>query len=134
MTFHFELAHQTNKTGDTTIFLLVFHKGQKKRIKTTILIQDKYWDPEKERVKKTCPTSKQDNEELQRLLDKARTTERELLSQDNLTLLRFIDRFQGREQSYMLLSYAQHIKDVLAQGKQWGTYDSSGINVPPVSV
>ena len=126
MTFHFELGHQPNKKGDYTIFLLVFHRGQKKRIKTSVLILDKYWDPEKERVKKSCPTSKQDNEELQRLMDKARTAERELNSQDKLTILRFLDKFQGREQSYMLLSYAQHIRDVLAQGRQWGTFKKYG--------
>lgn len=83
MTFHFELSHQPNKQGYYTIFLQVFHKGQRKRYKTSVVIQDKHWDAEKERVKKSCPSSKQDNEELQRLLDKARTTERELNSQDN---------------------------------------------------
>ena len=79
-----------------------------------------------ERVKKTCPSSKKDNEELQRLLDKARSAARELNSQEKLTMLRFLDKFQGREQSYMLLSYAQHIRDVLAQGKQWGTFKKYG--------
>lgn len=126
MTFHFELAHHPNKQGDYTIFLLIFHKGQKKRIKTSILIPDKYWDPVKERVKKTCSTSKQDNEELQRLMDKARTTERELNSQDKLTLLRFLDIFNGKEKTYMLLSYALHFKEILAQGKQWGTCKKYG--------
>lgn len=126
MTFHFELGHQPNKKGDYTIFLLVFHKGQKKRIKTSVLIPDKYWDTVKERVKKSFPSSRQDNEELQRLLDKARTAERELSSQDRLTILRFIEKFQGKEQTYMLLSYAQHVKDVLEQGKQWGTFKKYG--------
>jgi integrase len=126
MTFHFEIAHQPNKQGAYTIFLLIFHKGQKKRIKTSILIPDKYWDPVKERVKKTCSTSKQDNEELQRLMDKARTTERELNSQDKLTLLRFLDIFNGKEKTYMLLSYALHFKEILAQGKQWGTCKKYG--------
>lgn len=50
MTFHFELCNHPNKKGDFSVFLLVFHKGQKKRIKTTILIPDKYWDPEKDRL------------------------------------------------------------------------------------
>lgn len=126
MTFHFELGHQPNKKGDYTIFLLVFHKGQKKRIKTSVLIPDKYWDTVKERVKKSFPTSRQDNEELQRLLDKARTAERELNSQDRLTVLRFIEKFQGKEQTYMLLSYAQHIQEILVQGKQWGTFKKYG--------
>lgn len=126
MTFHFELGHQPNKQGDYSIFLLLFHKGQKKRIKTSILIPDRYWDPVRERVKKSFPSSKQDNEELQRLLDKARTTARELNSQDRLTLLRFIDSFQGRDVSYMLLSYAQHAREVLEQGKQWGTAKKYG--------
>jgi Site-specific recombinase XerD len=126
MTFHFELGHHPNKQGDYSIFLLLFHKGQKKRIKTSILVPDRYWDPVKERVKKSFPSSRQDNEELQRLLDKARTTARELNSQDRLTMLRFLDRFQGREVSYMLLSYAQHAKEVLEQGKQWGTAKKYG--------
>lgn len=133
MTFHYELGHQPNKKGDYTIFLLVFHKGQKKRIKTSVLIPAKYWDPGKERVKKSCPTSKQDNEELQRLMDKARTAERELNSQDRLTILRFIEKFQGKEKKYMLLSYAQHIKEVLAQGKQWGTFKKYGDTIRKLS-
>lgn len=126
MTFHFELGHHPNKKGDYSIFLLVFHKGQKKRIKTSVLIPDRYWDTEKERVRKTCPTSRKDNQELQRLLDKARTAERELSTQDRLTILRFIEKFQGKEQTYMLLSYAQHVMDVLEQGKQWGTFKKYG--------
>lgn len=126
MTFHFELGHQPNKKGDYTIFLLVFHKGQKKRIKTSVLIPDRYWDPEKERVKKSFPTSRQDNEELQRLLDRARTAERELNSQGRLTVLRFLEKFQGKEQDYMLLSYALHTREMLEQGKQWGTAKKYG--------
>lgn len=133
MTFHFEPAHQPNKQGNYTIFLLLFHKGQKKRLKTSITIPLKYWDKEKERVRKTCPTSRQDNEELQRLLDKARTTERELNSQDRLTVLKFLDLFQGKEQSYMLLTYAQHIKDVLKQGKQWGTLKKYGDTINKIT-
>lgn len=126
MTFHFELGNHPNKTGNYTIFISLFHKGERKRLKTSVTILPKYWDSDKERVKKSCPTSKQDNEELQRLLDKARTTERELLSQDNLTMLRFLDRFQGRELSFKLLSYGQHTREVLQQGKQWGTYKKYG--------
>ncbi|MDO5442170.1 MAG: site-specific integrase [Bacteroidia bacterium] len=126
MTFHFELGNHPNKNGDYTIFLSLYHKGERKRLKTTIIIPSKCWDPEKERVKKTCPTSKQDNDELQRLLDKARVTQRELLSQDNLTMLRFLDRFQGKELSFKLISYAQHTKEVLQQGKQWGTFKKYG--------
>ena len=126
MTFHFELGHQPNKQGDYTIFLLVFHKGQKKRIKTSVLIPDRYWDSDRERVRKTCPSSRKDNAELQRLIDKARTVERELSSQDRLTILRFMEKYQGKEQTYMLLSYALHTREVLEQGKQWGTYKKYG--------
>ena len=36
-------------------------------------------------------------------------------------MLRFLDKFQGKEQNYMLLTYAQHTRDILDQGKQWGT-------------
>lgn len=126
MTFHLELGHHPNKKGEYSIFLLVFHKGQKKRIKTSVLIPDRYWDTEKERVRKTCPTSRQDNAELQRLMDKARTVERELTSQDRLTILRFMEKFQGKEQTYMLLSYALHTREVLEQGKKWGTAKKYG--------
>ena len=133
MTYHFELGHHPNKTGNYTIFLLVFHKGERKRIKTTIIIQDKYWDKEKERVKKTCPTSKQDNEELQRLLDMARTTERELNSQNRLTLLKFLEKYLGEEQTYMLLTYSQHIREELEQGKKWGTYKKYGDTINKVT-
>lgn len=133
MTFHFELGHHPNKQGNYTIFLLVFHKRERKRFKTSINIPDKYWNPEKERVKKTCPTSKQDNEELQRLLDKARTAERELNAQDKLTMLRFLERFQGREKTYTLLSYAQHTREVLSLSKQWGTYKKYGDTINKVT-
>ena len=37
-------------------------------------------------------------------------------------MLRFLDSFQDREQTYMLLSYSQHIRETLELGKQWGTY------------
>lgn len=133
MTFHFELGHHPNKKGDYSIFLLVFHKGQKKRIKTSVLIPDRYWDTEKERVRKSFPSSRQDNEELQRLMDKARTIERELNSQDRLTMLRFLDRFQDREQTYMLLSYSQHIRETLELGKQWGTAKKYGDTINKVT-
>lgn len=126
MTFHFEAGSHPNSKGDHTIYLSINHSGERKRIKTSVSLPIKFWDPEKERVKKTHSSYKQDNDELQRILDKARTTERELLSQDKLTLLRFLDRFQGKEQSYMLLSYSQHIREVLEQGKQWGTYKKYG--------
>lgn len=126
MTYHFELGHHPTKTGDYTIFLLVYQKGERKRIKTTISVPIKYWDTEKERVKKSCPTSKEDNKELQDLLVKARTVERELNSQDKLTMLRFLDVFQGKEQSYMLLTYAKHIRETMVLGKQWGTYKKYG--------
>ncbi len=122
MTFHFESGSHPNKQGNYTIYLSINHSGERKRIKTSICIPIKCWDSSRERVRKTCPTSKQDNEELQRLLDRARTVERELTAQDRLTMLKFLDRFRGIEQSYKFLSYAQHTKDVLEQGKQWGTY------------
>lgn len=126
MTFHFVPGNHPNKSGDYTIFLSVYHKGERKRIKTSITIPIKYWDAEKERVKKTYSTSKKDNEELKRLLDKAITAERELNSQDKLTLLKFLDRFQNREQKYMLLSYAKHSRDILEQSKRWGTSKKYG--------
>lgn len=122
MTFHFESGSHPNKQGNHTIFLSIFHQGERKRVKTSISIPIKYWDSSKERVKKSCPTAKQDNEELQRLMDRARTAERELSSQDRLTMLKFLDRFQGKEQTFKLLSYALHTLDLLEQGKQWGTY------------
>jgi integrase len=129
MTFHFETGNHPVKSGDYTIFLSVYHRGERKRIKTSITIPIRYSDTERERVRKTCPSSRKDNEELQRLLDKARTAERELKAQDKLTMLRFLDRFQGREQQYMLLSYAQHTRDVLEQGKQWGTSKRYGDSI-----
>ncbi|MCQ2183074.1 MAG: Arm DNA-binding domain-containing protein [Bacteroidales bacterium] len=51
MTFHFELCNHPNKKGDYSVFLLIFHKGQKKRIKTSILIPDRFWDPVWRRVR-----------------------------------------------------------------------------------
>lgn len=129
MTFHLESGSHPNKSGNYTIFLSINHQGERKRIKTSISIPIKFWDSTKERVKKTCTTARQDNEELQRLMDKARTIERELNSQDRLTMLRFLDRFQDREQTYMLLSYSQHIRETLELGKQWGTYKKYGDSI-----
>jgi len=122
MTFHLESGSHPNKAGDHTIYLSIYHSGQRKRIKTSVSIPIRFWDSSRERVRKTCPSSKEHNEELQRLMDRAKSTERELAAQDRLTMLQFFDKFQGKEQTYKLLSYAQHIKDVLEQGKQWGTY------------
>ena len=129
MTFHLESGSHPNKSGNYTIFLSINHQGERKRIKTSISIPIKFWDSTKERVKKTCTTARQDNEELQRLMDKARTIERELNSQDRLTMLRFLDSFQDREQTYMLLSYSQHIRETLELGKQWGTYKKYGDSI-----
>jgi len=126
MTIHLESGSHPNKTGDFPIFLSFYHKGERKRIKTSVNVPIRFWDAEKERIKKTCPSFREDNEELDRLLDKARTIERELNAQDKLTMLRFLERFQGKEQTYMLLSYAQHTKEVLEQGKQWGTAKKYG--------
>ena len=133
MTFHLESGSHPNKSGDHTIYLSVNHQGERKRIKTTISVPIRFWDSTRERGKKTCPTSKQDNEELQRLMDKARTTERELAAQDRLTMLRFLDRFQDREQTYMLLSFSQHIRETLEQGKQWGTFKKYGDSINKLS-
>ena len=129
MTFHLESGSHPNKQGNYTIYLSIFHQGERKRIKTSISVPIKFWDVTKERVKKTCPTSRQDNEELQRLMDKARTTERELTAQDKLTMLRFLEKFKGKEQNYALLTYAQHSRDVLEQGKQWGTSKRYGDSI-----
>lgn len=133
MTFHFESASHPNKQGCHTIYLSVFHQGERKRVKTSISVPIKFWDSTRERIKKTCLTAKQDNEELQRLMDRARSTERELNSQDRLTMLRFFDRFLGKEQEFKLLSYAQHTQDILAQGKQWGTYKKYGDTINKVT-
>ena len=76
MTYHLESGSHPNKSGNYTIFLSINHQGERKRIKTSISIPIKFWDSTKERVKKTCTTARQDNEELQRLMDKARTIER----------------------------------------------------------
>ena len=88
MTFHLESGSHPNKSGNYTIFLSINHQGERKRIKTSTSIPIKFWDSIKERVKKTCTTARRDNEELQRLMDKVRTIERELNSQDRLTMLR----------------------------------------------
>ena len=129
MTFHYEAGSHPNKQGNYTIYLSIYHSGERKRVKTSVNVPIKFWDSGKERIKKTCPTSKRDNEELQRLMDRARTAERELTAQDRLTMLRFIDSLQGREQEYKLLSYAQHTREVMAQGKQWGTYKKYGDSI-----
>ena len=42
-------------------------------VSSEFIIPIKFWDSTKERVKKTCPTSKQDNAELQRLMDNSST-------------------------------------------------------------
>ena len=126
MTFHLESGSHPNKQGNHTIYLSIFHQGERKRIKTSINIPIKFWDSTKERVKKTYPSARQDNEELQRLMDKARTTERELTAQDRLTMLRFLDNFKGKELTYTLLSYSQHIKETFEQAKKWGTYKKYG--------
>ena len=133
MTFHLESGSHPNKSGNHTIYLSINHQGERKRIKTTISVPIRFWDSTRERVKKTCPSSKQDNEELQRLMDKARTTERELAAQDRLTMLRFLDRFKDREQTYMLLSFSQHIRETLEQGKQWGTFKKYGDSINKLS-
>ena len=129
MTFHFEPGSHPNSKGNHTIYLSINHSGERKRIKTSISTPIKFWDSDKERIKKTFPSSKDDNQELQRLLDRARTIERELSSQDKLTMLRFLDRYKGAEQSYMLLSYSQHIKETLEQAKQWGTAKKYGDSI-----
>ena len=129
MTFHFESGSHPNKQGNHTIYLSIFHSGERKRVKTSVSVPIKFWDATRERVRKTCPTAKDDNGELQRLMDRARTTERELASQDRLTMLRFLDCLQGREQEYKLLSYAQHVREVMAQGKQWGTFKKYGDSI-----
>ncbi len=129
MTFHFESGSHPNKQGNHTIYLSIFHTGERKRVKTSVSVPIKFWDATKERVRKSCPTAKQDNEELQRLIDKARTTERELTAQDRLTLLRFLECLQGKEQDFKLLSYAQHTRELMAQGKQWGTYKKYGDSI-----
>lgn len=133
MTFHLQAGSHPNKTGDYTIYLSITQSGERKRIKTSINVPIKCWDAEKERIKKTHPTYKEDNEELQRILDRARTISRELDSQDKLTMLRFLDRFSGKEQSFTLLSYSQHIKDILSIGKQWGTYKKYGDTINKLS-
>ena len=69
MTFHLESGSHPNKSGNHTIYLSINHQGERKRIKTTISVPIKFWDSTRERVKKTCPSSKQDNEELQRLME-----------------------------------------------------------------
>lgn len=126
MTFHFETGSHPNSKGNHTIYLSINHSGKRKRIKTSVSLPIKFWDSGKERVKKTYISYKQDNDELQRILDKARAIERELHSQNKLTLLYFLDKFQGKGQSYMLLSYSENIKNTLKQGKQWGTYKKYG--------
>lgn len=133
MTFHFESASHPNKQGNYTIYLSIFHQGERKRVKTSIAIPIKFWDATRERVKKTFPTARQENEELQRLMDKARTAERDLNSQDRLTMLRFLDRFQGKEQTYMLLSYSQHIRETFELAKKWGTYKKYGDTINKLS-
>lgn len=133
MTFHFESGSHPNKQGNYTIYLSIFHQGERKRVKTSIAIPIKFWDSTKERVKKTFPTARQENEELQRLMDKARTVERDLNFQDRLTMLRFLDRFQGKEQTYMLLSYSQHIRETFELAKKWGTYKKYGDSINKLS-
>lgn len=133
MTFHFEPGSHPNKNGEHTVYLSVNHSGERKRIKTTVSLPIRFWDPEKERVRKSYPSSRQDNEELQRLLDKAGAVERELLSQDNLTMLRFLDKLQGKEQTYMLLSYSRHVKETMEQAKQWGTAKKYGDSINKLS-
>ena len=40
-----------------------------------------------------------------------------------------MDRYKGTEQSYMLISYSQHIKESLEQAKQWGTAKKYGDSI-----
>ena len=41
-------------------------------------------------------------------------------------MLRLLEKFKGKEQTFMLLSYAQHTRAILEQGKQWGTSKKYG--------
>lgn len=129
MTFHFESGSHPNKCGNYNIYLSISHSGERKRVKTSINVPIKCWDADTERVRRSWPAYKQDNEELQLLMDKARGIERELKSQDRLTMLHFFNRFLGKEQSYTLLTYFHHIRELLVLEKKWGTYKKYGDSI-----
>ncbi|PMD94824.1 hypothetical protein BWI97_15615 [Siphonobacter sp. BAB-5405] len=74
--FNIELSPRPNREGLYTIYLRITVRRQHKRIKTSILIEKKFYNPEAEYgrwIRKTHARSRQINEALVGILDQARS-------------------------------------------------------------
>ena len=123
MTFNFELNHKPDKQGRYTVFLRITENRKSKRIKTSIeLSRPSDWNKEKQRVRSSEPNAAVWNDVLDKELEKAKSTYRDLKEDGIATRRQVISKLKVEEGRPTLLSYARKVQDQWKSEGHFGNF------------
>lgn len=95
MKIYFNLHHHLNKNDEKNIMLIISNKGKRKHINTSISINERYWNDEKNYVRKTHPDFQNIDNQLNILKNKYQIIENQGIKDknENQSLIFFIQSF-----------------------------------------
>ncbi|NGP87575.1 site-specific integrase [Fodinibius halophilus] len=88
-------TERANARGEAPIYVRVTHNRKSRYLSLGISVQEKYWNEEKQRVRRSHDSHKVLNHEIERVFTKAQNTKLELRSEGNVTAKYIINVLKG---------------------------------------
>lgn len=127
ITFNLEVNNKPNKKGLYSVLVRVTQDRKKKRVKTSIELKRlSDWNKEKQCVRASEPNAKAWNLALEKELEKARATFRELNAEGLATSTNIIKRLKDEGEKPTLLAYSRKVHDSLLKAGQLGNWQKYG--------
>lgn len=127
ITFNFEVNNKPNKKGFYVVLIRVTQDRKKKRLKTSIELRRlSDWNKEKQCVRASEPNAKAWNIALERELEKAKATYRELNAEGMATSANIIKKLKDQDEKPTLLAYSKKVHDSLLAAGQLGNWQKYG--------
>lgn len=86
---------RVNPRGEAPIYIRITHNRKSSYLKLGIAVQEKYWNEEKQRVRRSHDSYKKLNHEIDRIFTKAQNTKLELRAAGNVSAKYIINVLKG---------------------------------------
>lgn len=127
ITFNLEVNNKPNKKGFFVVLIRVTQDRKKKRIKTSIELKRLAdWNKEKQCVRASEPNAKAWNLALEKELERAKATYRELNAEGLASSTNIINKLRDQGEKPTLLAYSRKVHDSLLAAGQLGNWQKYG--------
>ena len=122
LTFHFNLINsKKRKNGEIPIYLRIMSQRKYRLISTGLTVEEKHWNENSERVRKTHPNSNVYNVELEKFLIKAKDAglklQQELDEEPSAEAVK--DAIQGKDRSHFFPYAEEYLEKLEKRDKFW---------------